>query len=281
MDELHKVLHELPDYLKAVVLELMDRPMSRQEMRTYIQKLGRRLPRFGRKELPKVNLDDDIVLAIEKGVVQEKAGKLCLSPGGREIAEHMEQVIPYFVNAVFSPRMVSIVTIAVHILLSILKLFFGLISGFAGLLMLALSAYQYIAGRRNSNFAIMCQSVDSRNHVFTSLLVCGGIVLSFFAERFNVFSLYYADAAASIAIGFLIPKSAIELGIELAKPEGEAPRVSHFMGTAQERMRASAVWRWLSEQLREGPLTYHELKARFTEEFCGESPKILLLAGVG
>jgi len=49
--------------------------------------------------------------------MEEKGGRLSLTPGGREIAEHMEKVIPYFMNAVFSLRMVSIVTIGVHILL--------------------------------------------------------------------------------------------------------------------------------------------------------------------
>jgi hypothetical protein len=354
MDELHRVLHKLPDYLKAVALELLDRPMPRQEMQAYMEKLGRRMPRFGRKELPKVNLDNDIASAIENRVMEEKDGMLHLTPGGREIAEHMQEVIPYFMDTLFSLRIVSGITIAVHILLSILKLTFGLISGsagliadgvdntvdtassvlvwlgirfnkekltslfiivmmfvslvgiglaaankitnpgpleegigalivsgLAGLLMLALSTYQYIAGRRNSNFTIMCQSVDSRNHVFTSLLVCGGIVLSFFAERFNVFSLYYADAAASIVIGFLILKSAVELSIELTKSEGKEPRVSHFMGTAQERMRQNAVWRWLQDHLREGPLTRKELEARFKEEFCGEPPRILMLTRFG
>ena len=34
--------------------------------------------------------------------MEEKGGRLCLTPGGREIAEHMEKVIFYFMNAVFS-----------------------------------------------------------------------------------------------------------------------------------------------------------------------------------
>jgi len=42
-----------------------------------------------------------------------------------------------------------------------------------------------MAAKKHSNFAIMCQAIDSRNHFYTSLLVCGGIVLSFLAEIYQ------------------------------------------------------------------------------------------------
>ena len=125
--------------------------------------------------------------------------------------------------------------------------------------MLGLSSYQYVSGRRNSNFAIMCQSVDSRNHFLTSLLVCGGIVLSFFAERLNADWFYYADAVASILIGLFILRSAIQLVVELVKPAGEAEHISHFMKRAQEKFREKLIpftrlfSLWISPMIRADP----------------------------
>jgi len=357
MYELHEVLHSLPGYIKALILELLEKPMSREEIRESVSRLERRLGRHERRKFQRANPDNDIAFAIEQGVLVEKEGKFHLTPGGREIAEHLQEVIPFFFEVVLSPKTVAIVTIGVHVLLSILKLSFGcfsrsagliadgidnsvdtvssvlvwfgikfnrerivslfivvmmfisvggvaiatsnrilhpgpveqgvsafIISALCGFLMLGLSAYQYTTGKRVSNFAIMCQSVDSRNHFLTSLLVCGGIFLSFIAENVqaiwaNLF--YYADAAASIIIGLLILKSAIELSAELIKPGDEPTHVSHFMGKAQEKLRLKLLFDWISEQLRETPQTKNKLEERFQNQFCEETPKILMLSGIG
>jgi hypothetical protein len=141
-----------------------------------------------------------------------------------------------------------------------------------------------MVGKRHSNFAIMCQAVDSRNHFFTSLLVCSGILLSFSAERLQAdwsHWLYYADAAASLIIGLLILQSAIELAKELVKAGNEPTDISHFMRSSQEKMRKKIVFHWLSQQLRDTPLTGEELEARFTQQFCRQTPKILALSGIG
>jgi len=158
--------------------------------------------------------------------------------------------------------------------------------------MLLLSAYQYLVGKKHSNFAILCQAVDSRNHFLTSLLVCGGIILSFLAENLqagwtrpelvevaNWF--YYADAIASIIIGLLILQSAIELSRELVKPGDEPTQVSHFVRSAQEKVKKKIVFDWLSQQLKENPLTREQLEERFTQQFCEQTPKILELSGMG
>lgn len=155
-----------------------------------------------------------------------------------------------------------------------------IVSALCGLLMLLLSAYQYMTGKKSSNFAILCQSVDSRNHFLTSLLVCAGIVLSSLALTFHTFWLYYADAVASIIIGLLILVSAIELSRELVKQDEEPTHVSHFMRRAQERIRANIIMDWLSEQLKETPLNREQLQERFAEQFCEQSPKILILSGM-
>jgi hypothetical protein len=125
------------------------------------------------------------------------------------------------------------------------------------------------------------QSVDSRNHFLTSLLVCFGIILSILAERKNAFWLYYADAGASIIIGFLILKSAIELFFEILKPGGKPGGISHFMQKSQERIKRKSVFIWLSNTLKDNPLTKKELEVIFIERFCKGAPKIFALSGFG
>ena len=354
MDELHEVIHSMPDYFKALTFELLEKPMSREEIRESVHHLEMRMGGHHKREFARADIDGDIANAIERGVLEERDGKFFLTPGGREIAEHMQEVIPFFAGTIFSAKAVSIVTIAVHVLLSVLKLFFGFISGSAGLiadgidntadtvssvlvwlgikydrerlvsmfvvvmmfvsvggvaiagfnkimypgpveqglsaflvsalcglLMLLLSAYQYMTGTKTSNFAVICQSVDSRNHFLTSLLVCAGITLSALAEAYSFNWLYYADAAASMIIGCMILVSAIELSREIAKPGDEPIHVSHFMRSAQEKMRRKIILNWASPQLKETPLPREELEERFEEQFCEEHPKILVLSGVG
>jgi hypothetical protein len=156
-----------------------------------------------------------------------------------------------------------------------------IVSGICGVLMLFLSIYQYVVGRTSSNFAILCQSVDSRNHFLTSLLVCFGIVLSILASRQDAFWLYYADAGASVIIGILILKSAVELLVEMLKPGGEPDNVSHFMQSSQERMRRRYVFSWLSRTLENNPLSREELEELFTKRFCKGTPAIFALSGFG
>ena len=86
-----------------------------------------------------------------------------------------------------------------------------------GFLMWILSGYQYLTGQYRKNFPIVCQSVDSQNHFYTSLLVSGGIIFSLIAQRTGLWWLNYADAIASVVVGVLILKGAIELTIEFRK----------------------------------------------------------------
>lgn len=107
------------------------------------------------------------------------------------------------------------------------------------------------------------------NVVATSLLVCGGIILSFLAETFQTgwsSWLYYADALASGIIGLLILQSALELVQEFRKPGDEPVQISHFMKSAQEKERKKIVFDWLSRQIRETPLTRDQLEERFAQQ---------------
>jgi hypothetical protein len=266
----------------------------------------------------------------------------------------MEQMIPVFFEHFLSPRVVSTVSIVVHVILSVVKLTVGFAAGsagliadgadntvdtissflvwlgirtgretlasgiiiammfvsvagigvaaynkvvnvgpiregltalvvtaIAGLMMLALSVYQYAAGKKSGNFAILCQSVDSRNHFYTSLIVIAAVILSFLAERLGLSWLYYGDAVASIIIASLIFKEGLVLAIELVKPGGEGGRVGHFAERIYRGRIESTVERWVLEQLERGPLSIGELENLFAGDFCRETPRILDLIGVG
>jgi Co/Zn/Cd efflux system component len=356
-DEMHEVMHSFPGYFRALLLELLDQPMSHEDLQEVLRQFGVRMAAHHKRDMDNINLDRDITAAIECDVLEEKNGKYALTPAGREMTEHIQAAIPFFFDRVLSVKMVSIVTISVHVLLSILKLAFGFISKSAGLiadgidntadtlssvlvwlgikfdkeklvslfivvmmfvsvggvaiasinkivhpepiqeglfafvvslgcglLMSLLSAYQYLVGKRQSNFEILCQAVDSRNHFFTSLLVCGGSILSFLAQQFQAdwsTWFYYADALASIIIGLLILQNAVELMKELVKPDDEPAEVSHFVRSMQEKVRKKIVFDWLSQQLKDEPLTREQLEERFTQQFCEQTPKILKLSGMG
>ena len=352
-DELHRVMHDFPGIFRAVMLELLDRSMSRHEIRDFLNRMGigRRAHRIGTAQL---DLEENLRKAIQKKVLEERDGRYHLTPGGREIAEHMQRVIPAFMEWVFSAETASFLSLVAHVVLSVLKLSVGfmsrsagltadgidnavdtlssllvwlgikydkekivsvfilitmfvsvggvavatfnkmvhpgpiqegliafMVSGILGLVMLGLSSYQYLVGKKRSNFAIMCQAVDSRNHFLTSLLVCGGILLSFFAELWNAPWLFYADAAASAIIGLLILRGAVELVQELIKAREEGAEVSHFMKRTEERAREKILLKWLAGQLQSGSLAREELEQRFAADFCEQTPKILILSGMG
>ena len=126
--------------------------------------------------------------------------------------------------------------------------------------------------------SILCQAIDSRNHFITSLLVCVGIVLSFLADRLGAFWLYYADAAAGVIVGVLLFKSALELLVELLKPEQEGEQVTHFVETLEKRANTRLVSNWLKNQPEE---TQEQLEKRFSDVFCGYTPTVIKLAGIG
>lgn len=235
--EMHSVLHKFPGIFKAVLLELTDGPMGRHEIRDFLNRMGRDRHDRG-TGTAQLNLEADLCKAIDLKVLEERDGRYLLTPGGREIAEHMQKVIPAFMKWVLSPETASFLSIWVHVVLSILKLGIGFlsrsagltadgidntvdtlssllvwmgikydkeklvsifilismfvsvggvalatfdkiaypgpvtegliaftVSGVYGLVMLGLSSYQYLVGKRRSNFAILCQAVDSRNHL--------------------------------------------------------------------------------------------------------------------
>jgi Co/Zn/Cd efflux system component len=352
--EMHRIMHSLPGLIRGLLLELLDHPMSRHDIRRYLQRMSMSDSPGGKADKAQLNLEGHLLTAQERGVIEERDGTYYLTPGGREVAEHMKEVIPLFMEWALSPETASLLTIWFHAFFSVLKVIFGIISHSAGLIsdgidtamdtissvlvwlgikhdrerlvsifivitmfasvggvalatynkiirpgpvtdglaafavsalcglvMLGISAYQYMVGRRRSNLAILCQAVDSRNHFFTSMLVCGGILLSFAARAWDVPWLYYGDALASSIIGLLILRGAIELVGEHLKTAGEPADVKHFLGRAMEARKEKIVLNWLRGQLQAEPLTRQELEVRFTADLCEGTPKILILSGMG
>ena len=349
--EMHRALRNFDGVFQAVLIELLGCPMSLQE----IDETLNRMRGFDRRSIRKtrLNLADKLDKAVELKLLERRDGRYHLTPGGIESAEHMEEVIPAFLGLIFSPQISALVSVGIHVTLSILKLGTGFLSGSAGLvadgldntadtlssflvwlglkfdkeraaavfiivtmvlsaggaahatlekisrpepiregllafivsgacglLMLGLSSYQYLVGRKKNNLTILCQAVDSCNHFYMSMLVCGGISLSSLADLWGSPWLYYADAAASAAIGLLILRGAVELVIEMFRKEKGEIRVSHFMGTVRERRKNKIILEWLSDQLQTETSTLHELEKRFIVDFCEQTPKIISLTGL-
>lgn len=353
-DELLQVMHSLPGYFRALLLDLIDNPMTYDELFISLKKLEMRTTGKERIKLRKTDFKRDLETAAAFGVIEYKEEKYVLTPGGEEMARYINEIIPLFFNMLLSEKTVSFTTIFIHILLSILKLFFGyisrsaglisdgidntvdtmssviawfgikynkgrlaslfiimmmifsfigivitgigkvinplpvreglaafIVSGSAGIIMLMLSAYQYITGKKTANFTILCQSVDSRNHFLTSILVCAGIIISYFAEITGKRELLFSDAAAAFIISVLILKSSVELITEYIKPEDETAEVSHFIEKARVKNRKKIISQWLSVLLYDKGMKYGELSVEFKKQFCDHVPRIFLLTGIG
>ena len=69
--------------------------------------------------------------------------------------------------------------------------------------------------------------------------------------------------------------------MKFVKPGEEEVEISHFWRSAQEKVKREVIGDWLSEQLKETPLTREQLEGRFKEDFCEEVPKIVVLSGMG
>jgi hypothetical protein len=350
--ELQSVLHKLPDFIEAVMLELKKQVLTEEQVIEFVDRmalLGG--ARHGRKSADKIKKGVD--KAVRLGVFTEKGSTIQLTPAGREVAAYTEKAISLFMRYVLSERTSSFMTFILHVLLSVFKFLFGLLSFSAGLIadavdntmdtlaavgiwagikmkreravslliivlmfvslggvlyvsvlkilqpgpvedgwnaftvsavcglvMLMLSAYQYLVGKKTANFAILCQAVDSRNHVFTSLLVCTGILITFLAQSMDIPWLYYADAGVSFIIGFIIFKSALGLIKEFMKPERQEIQVRHFMSRGIVHTQQRALLMWLKSRLRGKKYTKKELIDLFKEDFIKNVPRLFKIVNI-
>jgi hypothetical protein len=84
------------------------------------------------RRVKRIDLDAELAHAIELNVLELRDEKYRLTPGGREMAEHMQEMIPRFFESLLSEKAVSFTTVAVHVLLSVLKVACGLFAHSAG-----------------------------------------------------------------------------------------------------------------------------------------------------
>ena len=80
----------------------------------------------------------------------------------------------------------------------------------SGGISLVLGLYQRNVGREGGSLALLSQSVESRKHVFQAGLVVVALLLS-------GQGLVQADSVLAIAIGFLLLRSSVELGLDVVR----------------------------------------------------------------
>jgi len=132
--EMHRALRSFRGPFKAVLLELLERPMSRHEIREILQRLEMSDSHGRRTEKGQLHLEQNLLKAKHLGVLEERKGRYFLTPGGKEAAKHMEESIAAFMEWLLSAETASLLSILIHVLLSGLKLTFGFMSNSAGLI---------------------------------------------------------------------------------------------------------------------------------------------------
>jgi hypothetical protein len=114
-------MHRLPGLIKGVLLELLDRPMNRHDIRQYLQRMSISDSAGGKADRAQLNLERDLLTAKKLDIIEERGGRYHLTPGGREVAEHMNEMIPLFMEWALSPETASFLTIWFHGVFSVLK----------------------------------------------------------------------------------------------------------------------------------------------------------------
>ena len=101
-DELHRVMHSLPGYFRALLLDFIDNPMTHKEFLESLNKLNLRMGKKEKRRFRKTDVKKDIDYAVECGVLEKKDGKYLLTPGGLKMAQFMEEIIPIFFGTILS-----------------------------------------------------------------------------------------------------------------------------------------------------------------------------------
>jgi cation diffusion facilitator family transporter len=92
----------------------------------------------------------------------------------------------------------------------------------AVLSMFVLSLYQRVVGKRNQSLALISQSIDSKNSIYSSAAVIVGVI-------FSLFGIYWVDAVVGAFIAVRISIDGIDLTREVAKSmRGQQPEFSKF-----------------------------------------------------
>ncbi|MGD9380784.1 MAG: cation transporter, partial [candidate division WOR-3 bacterium] len=100
---------------------------------------------------------------------------------------------------------------------------------FALLFAVILTYYQRAVGRRYGSFALISQSIDSKNHIYVALAVISGAVCS-------LFGIHFVDALIGAGVAFKIIKDAIGLTSEVVSSiHGQEADLSKYKMPFEER----------------------------------------------
>ncbi len=89
----------------------------------------------------------------------------------------------------------------------------------AMLSMIVLSLYQRVVGNRNQSLALISQSIDAKNSVYSSAAVIVGVI-------FSIFGIYWVDAIVGAFIAVRISIDGVSLTREVCQiDEGATARV--------------------------------------------------------
>jgi Co/Zn/Cd efflux system component len=134
---------------------------------------------------------------------------------------------------------------------------------------LVLTLYQRYVGKRHGSFALISQSVDSKNHIFVACAVILGTILS-------VSGLHFVDALIGVYISFRILKDAFELIKEaFATMKGEGTNLDKYKYPFEEQWHLSKLESfrlWILYAIKENKLKAREeiignLKETFDPEY--------------
>jgi hypothetical protein len=89
--------------------------------------------------------------------------------------------------------------------------------------MFVLSLYQRVVGNRNQSLALISQSIDSKNSIYSSAAVIVGVI-------FSLFGIYWVDGLVGAFIAVRISIDGVDLTREVTKAmRGQQPEFSKFM----------------------------------------------------
>ena len=94
-------------------------------------------------------------------------------------------------------------------------------------------------------------------------MVSTGIIFSLIAQKTGLWWFNYVDAVASVIVGILILKGAIELTIEFKKAQDEEiSGISHYVKRGMEKLKERIIFGWLHRELEQQPLTREQIEER-------------------
>ena len=120
------------------------------------------------------------------------------------------------VHGIFPPISMPIMVIVIELI--------------AMLSMYVLSLYQRVVGNRNQSLALISQSIDSKNSIYSSGAVIVGVI-------FSLFGIYWVDAIVGAFIAVRISIDGVSLTREVDKSmKGQQPEFSKFKLPIEKRL---------------------------------------------